>query len=83
MFYKQEFDWLTGAGIRALVRGCRRLEVLELEHASLIEKEDFVEILNMLAQDPGSCALRKIDLVGYSFTVSGHPLAVVDNSLDE
>ena len=78
MFYKEELDWLTGAGIRALVRGCRRLEVLELEHALLIEKDDFVEILNTIAQDPGSFALRKIDLVGYSFTVSGHPLAVVD-----
>ncbi len=79
MFYKVDFDWLTGAGIRALVRGCRRLEVLELEHASRIEREDFESILNLLAQDPGSFALRKIDLIGYSFTISDHPLAVVDD----
>jgi hypothetical protein len=83
MFYKGLFDWLTGAGVISLVGGCRRLEVLELENVRRIERADFVTILSMLDQDPGSFALRKIDLVGYPFVISGNPLAIVDNSLDE
>jgi hypothetical protein len=76
--YKAYLDWLSGAGVRDLVRGCRRLEVLELERSLNIERADFESILHMVSQDPGSFALRKIDLIGYSFVIRDNPLSIVD-----
>ncbi len=41
---------VTGKGILALVRDCRKLEVLELEGAKNVGRETIEEILQMLAQ---------------------------------
>jgi len=68
---------LTGVGFMNLVRGCRRLEVLELKNVSELTRRDFESILNMLAQDRGSFALRQIDVVGYPFIIRSNPLSIV------
>ena len=88
-WYKEEHDTLTGAGVTHLIRGCRRLEVLELQNAKRIQKEDFIAILNVLAQDDAAAtdensmfALRKIVLIDYSFFIRENPFAVVDHIAD-
>jgi hypothetical protein len=88
-WYKEEHDMLTGAGVTHLIRGCRRLEVLELQNAERIQREDFIAILNMLAQDDTAAkdvesmfALRKINLIEYPFFIEGNPFAVVDHIAD-
>ena len=88
-WYKEEHDTLTGVGVTHLIRGCRRLEVLELQNAKRIQKEDFIAILNVLAQDDaaatdenGMFALRKIVLIDYSFFIRENPFAVVDHIAD-
>ncbi|KAL3762963.1 hypothetical protein ACHAWU_001110 [Discostella pseudostelligera] len=68
---------LTGVGFMILIRGCRRLEVLELKNVSELTRRDFESILNMLAQDRGSFALRQIDVVGYPFIIRSNPLSIV------
>ncbi len=69
---------LSSVGVIHLVRGCRRLEVLELEHTRRIERADFETILTMLAQDPRSFALSKIDVVGYPFIIRSNPFAIIN-----
>jgi hypothetical protein len=77
---------LTGAGVTHLIRGCRRLEVLELQNAKRIQKEDFLAILNMLAaaatDENSMFALRKIVLTNYPFFIRENPFAVVDHIAD-
>ncbi|KAL7552429.1 hypothetical protein ACHAWF_015666 [Thalassiosira exigua] len=78
--YVQALDRLSGEGVVALVRGCRRLEVIELAHARNVRKDAFTAIKEMIAQDRGNSngfALRKIDLKGYDFLVDGNPFFVV------
>jgi hypothetical protein len=75
---KDSLASLTGVGFMNLVRGCRRLEVLELKNVSQLTRRDFETILNMLAQDPGSFALRQIDVVGYPFIIRSDPLSIVE-----
>lgn len=89
--YNARSDLLTGEGVTALVRGCRRLEVLELDGARKVEKDDFVAITNMVAQndaaagkagsnsDGGEFALRKINLKRYPFLITGYPFRIEDN----
>lgn len=69
---------LRGEDIINLVRICRRLEVLELNNTHRIERTDFETILTMLAQDPRSFALRKIDVVGYPFIIRSNPFAIIN-----
>jgi hypothetical protein len=76
--YRESLEIFSGVGITNLVRGCRRLEVLELRNVSQLNREDFESILNLLAQDPGSFALRKIDIVGYPFIIRSNPFSIVD-----
>ena len=86
-WYKEEHDALSGAGVTHLIRGCRRLEVLELKNAKRIRREDFIAILNVLAQDDATAmdgnsmfALRKIVLIDYPFFIRENPFAVVDHN---
>jgi hypothetical protein len=74
---EQSHASLTGVGLMNLVRGCLRLEVLELKNVSQLMRRDFESILNMLAQDPGSFVLRRIDVVGYPFIIRSNPLSIV------
>ncbi len=77
--YKQSLESFSGVGIMNLLRGCRRLEVLELGNVSKLKREDFESILNLLAQDPGSFMLHKIDIVGHPFIIRSNPFSIVDN----
>lgn len=77
--YKQSCDRLNGVGLMNLVRGCRRLEVIELNKASQLVRGDFESVLDVIAQDPGSFALRKMYVVGYPFIITSNPLSIVDN----
>ncbi|KAL7529470.1 hypothetical protein ACHAXR_002983 [Thalassiosira sp. AJA248-18] len=87
-YYDAEQDPLSGAGVIALVKGCRRLEVLEIEHSKQVRKEDFLTIMNMVAQDDAASdnagsdgkkfALRKIIVVGYPFVITGNPFSIED-----
>ena len=77
---------LSGTGVTHLIRGCRRLEVLKLQSAKQIRREDFSAILNMLAQDDAAAtdgnsmfALREVVLIGYLFSIRENPFAVVDH----
>ena len=81
---------MSGAGIIALVKGCRRLEILELEKAKQIGKDAFVTILKMLAREDDAAslgtgsdgrdfALRKIELKGYPFVIRGSPFCIEDD----
>ena len=88
-YYKAGDDLLTGEGVIALVSGCRRLEVLELEGARNVGQNAFVTITNMVAtlppmaagsnNDGGEYALRKIDLKNYPFVISGFPFRIEAN----
>ena len=80
---------LSGAGVTHLIRGCHRLEVLKLQRAKQIRREDFSAILNMLAQyDPAATdgnsmfSLREIVLIGFPFSIRENPFAVVDHIAD-
>ena len=88
-YYNSEKDLLSGEGVIALIRGCRRLEVLELEGSRKVGKDAFVTITNMVAQggaasvgkstgndDEGEYALRKINLKGYPFVIVGFPFRI-------
>ena len=82
-YYASSLDMLSGEGIKALVEGCRKLGVLELHHAKNVKRDTFV---TMLAQDASSnpensFALRTINLVGYSFKITGWPLRIVDDEV--
>lgn len=77
---------LSSTGVTHLIRGCRHLEVLKLQSAKQIRREDFSAILNMLAQDDAAAtdgnsmfALREIVLIGYIFSIRANPFAVVDH----
>jgi hypothetical protein len=79
---------LSGAGVTHLIRGCHRLEVLKLQGAKQIRREDFSAILNMLAKDDAAAtdgnsmfALREIVLIGYIFSIRENPFAVIDHSI--
>ena len=84
--YSSFRDRFTGVGVLALVEGCRRLEVLELENARNVRKDTFVTIANLVVQGNevasaggnGVYALRQINLKGYPFTVSDFPFRVED-----
>mmetsp|Transcript_14828 Transcript_14828/g.25309 ORF Transcript_14828/g.25309 Transcript_14828/m.25309 type:complete len:410 (-) Transcript_14828:207-1436(-) len=76
--YKPDLDQLTGNAVVALVRGCPRLETLELEGASKVGKDAFSTIVNMVTRDEAGYALRKIDLKQYPFVVRGFPFRIED-----
>ena len=91
--YKDEWwydfinDFLTNRGVVALVKGCPRLEYFSLSNAKKVNEEAFTTILELLeqanaasAQNTGrqKCyALRKIDLKGYPFEITGDPLRLM------
>ncbi len=82
--YKEEHDPLNGADIINLIRGCHSLEVLELQNAMRIKRDDFTAILDMIAPDDvagtdGSSIfeLRKIVLVEYPFVIRNNPFAII------
>ena len=63
----------TGKGVLALLEGCKKLEVLELEQARGVTKDDIQTIVN-LANKKGNGkfdCLKKVDLFGYPFVVEG------------
>ena len=89
-YYKPELDMLSGVGITQLVRGCRRLEVIELDHALGIRREDFDAILNMILQGNtaamngnGEFLLHKISLKGYPFVIGDKPFSIVDTGVED
>ena len=51
---------VSGDDVVRLVRGCRRLETLELRCAARVEQSHFVEIANMVTNDLEGFALRKL-----------------------
>ena len=82
---------MTGIGLLALVGGCRRLEVLEIER--VCGRNTFVTILNMLEQgegeeaaasasglNRGGFALRKIIAKSYPFVIRDHPFRIEDQA---
>jgi hypothetical protein len=88
-YYKPELDMLSGLGLTQLVRGCRRLEVLELDHALQIRREDFVAILSLIEQGnaaamngDGEFSLHKISLKGYPFVIGDKPFSIVDTGTE-
>jgi hypothetical protein len=88
-YYKPELDMLSGVGLTQLVRGCRRLEVLELDHALQIRREDFVAILSLIEQGnaaamngDGEFSLHKISLKGYPFVIGDKPFSIVDTGTE-
>ncbi|EJK58607.1 hypothetical protein THAOC_21256 [Thalassiosira oceanica] len=63
----------TGKGVLALLEGCKKLEVLELEQAKGVTKDDIQTIVH-LANKKGNGkfdCLKKVDLWGYPFVVEG------------
>ena len=88
-YYKPELDMLSGVGLTQLVRGCRRLEVLKLDHALQITREDFVAILSLIEQGnaaamngDGEFSLHKISLKGYPFVIGDKPFSIVDTGTE-
>ncbi|KAL9191435.1 hypothetical protein ACHAXT_001141 [Thalassiosira profunda] len=77
-YYRSNLDSLSGAGINALVGGCRCLEVLELKNTKQVTKSDFTSLLAMLDGSGGGYALREINLVGLPFAVKGDPFRIED-----
>lgn len=84
--YESYRDGLTGVGVLALVEGCRRLEVLDLDSARNVSKDTFVTIANLVVQGSeaasaggnGVYALRQITVENYPFTISGFPFRIED-----
>lgn len=58
--YSRLFDGLSDNGILALVRGCRKLESLELINAKRVKAACFVTIRDTVAADENAYALRSI-----------------------
>ena len=56
MYYESTLDNLTGAGVLALVDGCRNLESLELWGAKNVSKEAFVTIASLVSQSGAASA---------------------------
>ena len=84
-------DSMMGTGLLALVGGCRRLEVLEIER--VCSRNTFVTILNMLEQgegeeaaasasgiNRGGFALRKIIAKSYPFVIADYPFHIEDQA---
>lgn len=71
-------DTLSGVGVIGLVRGCRRLETLELADAKRVDRESFQAIIDLVedGDEEGEFALRKIDLLGYPFVIKSEPLRI-------
>ena len=80
---------MMGTGLLALVGGCRRLEVLEIER--VCGRNTFVTILNMLEQgeeaaasasgiNRGGFALRKIIAKSYPFVITDYPFHIEDHA---
>ena len=71
---------LSGVGVIGLVRGCRRLETLELSDAKRVDREAFQTIIDLVedGDEEGDFALRKIDLrgYGYPFVIKSDPLRI-------
>ena len=59
-YYNRVFDGLSDDGILALVRGCRKLESLELINARRVKAACFETIRDTVAADENAYALRSI-----------------------
>jgi hypothetical protein len=71
-------DMLSGVGVIGLVRGCRRLETLELADAKRVDRESFQTIIDLVedGDEEGEFSLHKIDLRGYPFVIKSEPLRI-------
>lgn len=68
--YSRFFDGLSDSGILALVRGCRKLESLELINAKRVKAACFTTIRDTVAADEDAYALRSIKVtVKFKFDI--------------